>query len=271
MALAPSVVTKRRVLVDALTMCLQRSRVCETVSADTLRSLLNSAIGELWREGEFRLETVWKILCQQPGLGAVEVAPPLLAFKEYEQPLGVRVRLPDALSTLPPPERQRLRESIRVSASDFAPAIAELQKLAADDAKSRDAAALAHREQPTAAPGRASPARRRLALALAGASLLSLSIALVVTFHSTAQPFDVSDVETLVRLDEARRGEQSAVARIVDGRWNSLGRDEQLRIAGRVFDVERKKGIRSLTLTDEHEQIRVMVSDVSGAPQVLLR
>ena len=53
--------------------------------------------GELWREGEFRLEYVWKILCQQPGLTAKEVAPPLLVFKAYEDELGVTVRVPQAL------------------------------------------------------------------------------------------------------------------------------------------------------------------------------
>src|SRR6478672_5270567 len=98
---AEAVAAKRKILIDALTMCLSRSKVKEFVPLDTIRSILQSASGELWREGEFRLEMVWKILCQQPGISGQEVAPPLLVFKSFEQTLGVHVRMPQALTAIP--------------------------------------------------------------------------------------------------------------------------------------------------------------------------
>src|SRR4051812_9629482 len=101
-------------------MCLERSKVCEVVDAQTIRSVLSTAGVEMWREGEFRLEYVWKILCQQPGLTAKEVAPPLLVFKAYEAELGVTVRVPQALSALPRGEQVRLRDELGISKEDFA-------------------------------------------------------------------------------------------------------------------------------------------------------
>src|SRR4051812_11618316 len=92
---------KRRVLVDALTMVLGRSEVGKHVDGPTMKSVLDMAGGELFREGEVRLEYVWKILCQQPGLSPKEVAPPMFVFKAYEEELGVAVRLPQALSAVP--------------------------------------------------------------------------------------------------------------------------------------------------------------------------
>src|SRR5215471_16463422 len=92
---------KRRVLVDALTMVLERSKVAQHVDAQTVKSVLDMAGGELFREGEVRLEYVWKILCQQPGLSAKEVAPPMCVFKAYEEELGIAVRLPASLSAVP--------------------------------------------------------------------------------------------------------------------------------------------------------------------------
>src|SRR5581483_1499256 len=126
---SPEVALKRRVLVDALTMCLQRSKVCEKIDAATIRSVLENS-SDLWRSGEFHLETVWKILCNQPGLTAKEVAPPLLLFKAYENELGVVVRVPQALSALPRAEQVRLRDELGIPRTEFAGAIAQMQKLA---------------------------------------------------------------------------------------------------------------------------------------------
>ena len=93
-----AVAAKRRVLVDALMMCLSKSRVMQVVDGETVRGVFDSASKEMWREGEFRLDPVWKILIAQPGLTAEDVAPPLLVFKAYENELGVVVRIPQALS-----------------------------------------------------------------------------------------------------------------------------------------------------------------------------
>src|SRR5262245_55083561 len=94
------VAAKRQALIDAVVLCLARSSVREKIPIESIRSILQSAAGELWREGEFRLELVWKLLTQQPGVSAMEVAPALLQFKTFEPELGVNVRVPQALSAI---------------------------------------------------------------------------------------------------------------------------------------------------------------------------
>src|SRR3954462_4665468 len=102
---AEALAAKRRILIDALMMCLSRSRVCERVDAATVRSVIDSASRDLWREGEFRLAPLWKLLIAQPELTAEAVAPPLLLFKAYENDLGVLVRMPQQLTAIPRAEQ----------------------------------------------------------------------------------------------------------------------------------------------------------------------
>src|SRR3954469_20458978 len=116
---AEALATKRRVLIDALMMCLARSRVCQVVDAATIRGVLDSASRELWREGEFRLDPVWKMLIAEPGLTPEEVAPPLLLFKAYENELGVAVRVPQQLTAIPRAKQVRLRDALGVQKQDF--------------------------------------------------------------------------------------------------------------------------------------------------------
>jgi hypothetical protein len=273
-----SVLLKRRVLVDALTLCLQRSKICETVSADTVRSLLSSAIGELWREGEFRLETVWKILCQQPGLHAADVAPPLLIFKSFEDDLGVRVRLPEALAMVAPEERARLAGSIGVAREELARSVADLKAHAEDEARTSampslsEAAAQARPEAgaPSTAPApRAS--HRRLAAVLSAVALVCIGISLTIAFRETSTAFDLSDVSRLVQIRDGRVEEGALMATLTDVRWDSLPKEEQTRLATELFRVETKKGIHAITLKDTQGRVRAMVHDLSGAPQVMLR
>src|SRR5436305_146235 len=119
--------SKGRVLVDALMLCLARSNIAKAIDAQTVRGVLESALGELWREGEFRLQPVWKILTSQPGVSGKELAPVMLVFKSLEERLVVQVRLPDALASLPKSELVRLYDAIVVDADELGRAVAELQ------------------------------------------------------------------------------------------------------------------------------------------------
>src|SRR5262249_19596685 len=159
------------------------------VDAQTVRSVLDMAGGELFREGEVRLEYVWKILCQQPGLSAKEVAPPMFVFKAYEEALGIAVRLPAALSAVPRNEQSKLREQMNISKEDFAKVVGELQHITAasqaEAAKQKAQAVEARKAE--AAPeapdyGRAAPATAKkpmsakMAAAILAASLLVSSV-----------------------------------------------------------------------------------------------
>ncbi len=259
---------KRRQLVEVLVFCLRKSKVAETVKAETLRSLFESALGELWREGEFRLETVWKVLCQQPGLTAAEVAPPLLAYKSFEAELGVRVRLPEALASIPKTEQGRLRDTLPIAKE-------ELQALLKEVADTVSAGELGNTEAlarqtaqdlrtvalPVKSASRVSPVWALLLVALAIAGGVG------VAYWRTSKPvetFDLSDLADILRLDSGKRVDRSLTAEITDPRWNNLKKEEQQRLAGEMLDREAKKGIDAITLVDSKSQVRAVLSRQKG-------
>jgi hypothetical protein len=280
------VAAKRRVLVDALTMCLSRSKVCEVVDAQTVRSVIESASTELWREGEFRLEYVWKILCQQPGLTAKEVAPPLLVFKAYEAELGVNVRVPQALSALPRGEQVRLRDELGITKADFAKAIGELSALAqaerskaeaeaASEAKRQDKAAPERdkpREKQTTAsfaPVKPKPERKRLALALSAVAVVALGIGVFFGLRNTAQPLALPEVASLLQLSDGVRDGSALTARIADPKWDTLPREGREKLANQVFDILVQKGVHTMTLVDASQHQKALVSD-AASPRVVI-
>jgi hypothetical protein len=265
---AESVAAKRKVLVDALTMCLSRSKVKDVVPLDTIRSILQSASGELWREGEFRLEMVWKILCQQPGLSAQEVAPPLLVFKSFEKTLGVHVLMPQALTAIPRAEQEKLREQLTITNEDFSQAI---QQMSAIDSESEPAshADAAKQAVESTAPVKKSrkPAtltQKILATGLAAVALAGVVVSVAVTLRDNVTDVDVADVAPILQLSDAKRLEKALSARINDPRWDALGHDEQRRISQQLFDKEQEKGIRSLTLVDAKGRLRVSATNLTG-------
>jgi hypothetical protein len=271
-----AVAAKRKVLVDALTICLERSKVKEIVPLETIRSLLSSASGELWREGEFRLEIVWKVLCQQPGLSAHEVAPPLLVFKSFESELGVTVRVPQALSAIPRGEQVKLREQVQITKEDF---VAAVQKLTADSAREMkdappppkaDMAKAAQQAAEATAPVRrvkteATRQQKLLASALAALALTAVVASLFISLKNPSTSTELGDVSSVLQLSDGHRGEQTLSARIADPRWETMGPDEQKRVATQLFEKLTARGIKVLTLTDGSGRVRVNVSNATGS------
>lgn len=282
------VAAKRRVLVDALTMCLSRSKVSAVVNADTLRSVLNSASGDMWREGEFRLDTVWKILTQQPGLSAAEVAPPLLVFKAYEESLGVTVRLPQALTAIPRSEQVRLRDELNISKDDFAKSVNELADLARteQEAKSKEQAAVLDefkRDKSTAnkpAPPQIAtpsaghkpvrkPMSRGVAAGIMAAALLICGGALFFTFRSNAENADFADVASMLKIEQGEHAGGTWSGVINDPKWEKMTKAERQTLAAALFDHEVAKGVVSLTLRDTRGEVRVTATNLGGAKMVV--
>jgi negative regulator of sigma E activity len=266
---AEAVAAKRRVLVQALTMCLSRSKVKDIVPMESIRTILESASGELWREGEFRLEMVWKILCQQPGLSAKEVAPPLLVFKAFENELGVNVRIPEALSAIPRADQDQLRNELDLKKEDFAAAIEEMKKLPAPETPRADMGEVAQRAanaQVEAPRARKGPSKKQaiLAAVLGSIATVAIGVSLWLTLRDTASSDDLSDVAPILQLANGHRVDKTLAARINDARWDTLGADEQKRIATQLFDREVQKGVHILVLTDEKGRVRVGASDSTG-------
>jgi len=283
-----AVAAKRRVLVDALMMCIERSRVTQIVDGPTVRSVLASAAGELWREGEFRLDPVWKILIQQPGLSAEDVAPPLLCFKGYEQELGVQVRMPQALTAIPRAEQVRLRETLGLQRADFQRAIDEMREFAAAEARlrvsSRQIRAVSGGQatsaggpptpspsgtslpvvpvEPAGAPLPAPPSdKRALALVLVVLALVGVALSAWLSLRDTASSFALDDVAATLQLGNGRAAGGSLTAVIQDPRWETLTPDERRKAVSAVMDVEQPKGIRAMTLVDGGGSLRALVTE----------
>jgi hypothetical protein len=274
------VAAKRRVLVDALTMCLSRSKVCETIAPDTIRSVIESASTELWREGEFRLEYVWKILCQQPGLTAAEVAPPLLVFKAYETELGVNVRVPQALSALPRGEQVRLRDELGITKADFAKAVSAMQAIVAAERQKAEQAEVVARaaestEKPKPAPVAApkKPAgkkdRKPLAIALSAVAAIALGVSMYFTFRETARPFSFSETAAILQLSDGKHEGQTLTARISDPRWDKMSKEEREKTAAKLYDALSPKGVKVLDLVDGTGHPKALVSD-AGTQRLIM-
>jgi hypothetical protein len=280
------VAARRRVLVDALTMCLQRSKVSAHVDASTLRGVLDTASADMWREGEFRLDMVWKILTQQPGLTAAEVAPPLLAFKAFEGELGVAVRLPQALTAIPRNEQVRLREELKLSKEDFAKSIGELQALAKADevrqTKEQQAVAAERLEKRTekSVPIQVAPPtnQARKPRLTKGVAAIVMSIALVVCGISVffavvprSEPLSFAEVDSVLKIENGKRGGEAWAGTIADPKWNTLSKDDKKKVAGQLFDWAEGKGAKTLTLLDQAGELRVSASHLGTERTLTVR
>ncbi len=263
---AQAVAAKRRVLIDALMMCLSKSRVVQVVDAKTVKGVLDSASKELWREGEFRLEPVWKILIAEPGLTAEDVAPPLLVFKAYENELGVVVRVPQALSAIPRGEQVRLRDALGVERADMAKAIDEMKSIAASEV-------VAESERPSARvppqprkdeprkpaatakrPASQPPSRQMKALAtgLAIGALIAIVFGVWFALRDTSNDFNLSDVAGTLQRTRGRAAGPSLTATIGDPKWDAMSAPDRKKAVSAVMDVEAPKGIKSMTLLDKN-------------------
>jgi hypothetical protein len=289
---AEAVAAKRRVLIDALMMCLTKSRVVQVVDGKTVRSVIDSASSELWREGEFRLDPVWKILIAQPELTAEDVAPPLLVFKAYEGELGVAVRMPQALSAIPRGEQIRLRDALGIERADFAKAIDELRKLAASDASDernqqimRDAGSSYDKDeasksgskaQPKAKPksskkpGPPSKQAKALAAALGLVALAAIGGGVWWALRDTSVGYPLTDVGGILQLANGRAVGPSLTATITDPKWETLSADERKKAVSAVMDLELGKGIKSLILLDGTGTTRAMVTEAPSGRSIVL-
>jgi hypothetical protein len=283
---------RRRVYVDTLTFCLEKSKVASIVDAQTVRSVLQSAAGELWREGELRLELVWKILTQQPGMTPADVAPPLFLFKSVESELAVDVRLPVALSSLPKSEQKKLLEAMTVPRDEL---VAKLTALV-DAARAEEDAARAAEARPSApaisgksaladavaaaanaastppkgaAPVAAAPAavrarRKKLALALALVAVVGNGVAAALLLGGRPEAMPLDELSTVVRLTDGKRVGESLVARLADPRLEQASTDEQQKTLARLYEVAQRKGLKAVTLVDASGRTRAVVSELGG-------
>jgi hypothetical protein len=254
------------VLVEALLLCLTRSRVAQRLgSAPLLRSLAEKALGEPGA-GEVQLEPVWTLF-RERGVAGKDLAQPLLLFKSCEGELGVPIKLPTALASLPAVERARLCGTATTDVDDLRRRVAGISGLVHVEDRDRGMALKPF------APAVARPPRRLpsgLVVAVAAAAVVALVAGLWLTFRDSSTGLDTADVSSLLQLQDGRRAGESVTARIVDPRWDTLPRDEQQRLAGQVFDRLVRAGARAMTLSDG-AGTRVIATDAPGSRQVIIR
>jgi hypothetical protein len=279
---AEAVAAKRRVLIDALMVCLSKSRVVQVVDAKTVRGVIDSASKDLWREGEFRLDPLWKMLVAEPGLSAEDVAPPFLVFKAYENELGVIVRVPQALSAIPRGEQVRLRDGLGLQRADFAAAIEEMKSLASAETGAqqqqqlaRAAAAKDEPRRPTATPEKAaktppSPQAKAMAFGLAIGGVAALAFSVWFALRDTSHVYDLSDVASTLQLTNGRAAGHSLTATISDPKWSTMTPEDRKKAASAVMDVEIGKGVKSLILVDADGNAKAMVNETPNGRTVLL-
>lgn len=272
-----AVAAKRKILVELLSMCIERSKVSEVVNGDTIRMVLKGAVAEMWREGEFRLDAVWKILSKEPGIDPKDASVPLLVFKTYETELGVPVILPEELQSVSPEERMILRGAIGLSDSDFAAALETLREIAAEEESSRNAkqlvsdASLQGQQQGPEPKGKRGAGGARVITVIGAAVLLfvGMPVSLYWTiFRDKTQMAEVAELAPILQLTGGRRREGSMVATISDPKWANLSRDERRAVAEKVFDVLTRQGVQVLTLLDSANRPSVLATDIGGIRSV---
>lgn len=289
---------KRQLLVEALATCAEVATRDHGITVETLRSLFKSAMPEWWREGELRLDPAWKMLCNQPGLTPQTVAPPMLLLRTFEAKLDVKVRLPDALSAIPPGELDRLLESIPEDVRAKVATEIDRAKVASDQAAAQEAA----RERETTAQRKAVSAeqlkaiaakepsketvplqddaakeaasrqfRRTLAFLLLPTSLVAVALALFLTFRSTATELDLTPHAPILKLASGKRDGKSLTAVIADPKWNASTKENREKIARELLEALIAQSINVVTLVDENERVKAVVYLVDSKINVVMR
>jgi len=258
---SPELTQRHRRWVDALTMCLARSRVPSRVELRALRPKLDAV--ELWQNGQLDLDPVWKLLIAE-GVDLEEAAPPLLAMKSFEGPLGASVRLPMALEALSQKEEERLRGQVTVAAGDItqlmeAP-IAEPEPAAPaapqPSSPSKKAAAAPKPKKPGVAPF--------LALPLV---LVGIAIGGVVAWwqlRDTSKSMAMNESEAIVHLEQGKREGVALTARLADPKWEGLAKSDKRAIADKLLDAYAPSGVQQVVITDAGGKVRVNASTLGG-------
>lgn len=299
---------KRNLLVEALATCAAVATQDHDITLDTLRSLFKSAMPEWWREGELKLEPVWKVLCSQPGVIPQSVAPPLLLLRSLETKLDVKVRLPDALSGIPPAEQQRLLDSISQETRDRVAAAIDTAKLDAARAQAEEVLAekrisaqrisaqrisaqriSAQRisaQRPISTPEIPKEAlvavdlekdeeaqlwRRKVAFTMLPLSVVAVILALFLSLRPTATLFDLSKHASILKLSDGKRETKSLVAKIADPKWNTSRKEAREKIVQALLEAVIADGINVLTLVDDNQQVRALGYLQNNKIQIVVR
>lgn len=101
---------------DALLLALRNSEVARVIDMGTLEYFLDGSYALMVHGDTVDLSKLWEVLEHEPGIEPSMVFPSLLAYKSWEQRLGVTVLLPGVIQALPPGERKQHEARIPIPA-----------------------------------------------------------------------------------------------------------------------------------------------------------
>ena len=264
---------RRKLMLELLGGCIEKSRVRDIVGMETIRFVLESSVAPKWRgQGDFEIEGIWKILSKEPGLSHQEAALPLLVFSTYEEDLGVPIKLPEELSVVSLEERMLLREGLGFGADELARAVERIKEIDAEEEAERDKAKIMTQATSQADAPRVPKkklSRGRIVTIVSGIfagalALVAAGGALFIIFSDGTNAFDVNDVGDLIQLSNGRRAGTAIVAEITDSKWEKLSVDAKKQLAHSVFERESSKGIDTVNLVDGTGKTLAYISAPGG-------
>jgi hypothetical protein len=261
---SPELAQRRRRWVDALMMCLTRSKLPARIDLRALRAKLDGV--ELWQKGKLDLDLVWKLLIGS-SFDLEEAAPALLAMKSFEGELGAPVRLPMALEALSQKEEARLREQVAVTADEIARV---MQAPLAPEPAAPAAPAAPQPEAPSKKVAAPRPAATRPGVSLVAALpvvLGGVAIAGAVAWlqlRDTATAMNMNLSEAIVHLEQGKRDGAAMTAKLADPKWDGLNKDERRALADKLLDAWVASGVQQLVVTDASGAVKINASTLGG-------
>lgn len=265
--------SRRRLMLELLSGCIEKSKVRDIVGMETVRFVLESSVAPKWRgQGDFELDAIWKILSKEPGLSQQEAALPLLIFSTYELDVEVKIKLPDELASVAFEERMLLREGLGFGADELEKAVERIQAVAAEEEAERDKAKILN-QATSQSDAPLVPKKRkkgRTATIIGGviASVIAIGLAIgavLIILSDGTSAFPVDDVSDLLVLQNGRRVGPAMVAVVNDPRWDQLSKPDRKQLAHDLFERESPKGIEVMNLVDDTRRTLAYVSAPGGA------
>ncbi len=233
--------------------------------------------------GRVDLTGLWQALTGR-GIAAEAIAPRLLALKSWEAKVGFRVDLPSALGAQGAPRASGVsvqpRELDQIGGGNRAGALAVPVRSAAgthgvdtllaqayaapETERFGELASRAVTDEPAARTDRKRARRwaRRSLVPLALATAAALSWAYVRLFTDGTEAVDAGAIGKTIPLIRSKRAGEAFVGVAADS-FVARPRQEQAALAANLFEQLKKRGFRTVTLTDDTGRIVLVERDRS--------
>ena len=253
---------KKKLLVDALLLALRNSEVARVVDMGTLEYFLDQSYAQMVRGDSFDLTKLWEILEKEPGIESRMVYPPLLAYKSWEERLGVTVFLPGVIKMLPADERKQHEGRCPIKVADLEKMLTQ-RKLMAPKAP-------APKITPKVSKAKQGREIRVMPAAIIAGFVLGLGIfggAWYALTPRSPKTVDLASFAGDLALRDGKRVGSSMSAIIADPNYTGMPEAERSRRVSSVFAQVRRLGITNLLLFDDKGAVRATAkAGVQGQP-----